>query len=83
MHPQALIRRMLLYMYIVYVVPSKHPWVLVIYGPKLGGGAHTEKPYEHTQEPQSLNHRIIKNEGWALTTQRHLLRTIRYLRTCV
>ncbi len=49
------------------IVPSKHPWVLVIYGPKLGGGAHTEKPSERTREPQSPNHRIIKNEGWAFS----------------
>ncbi len=42
----------------VSIVPSKHPWALLVHRPNIGVSANTEK---YTGTP--ANHRIIKHEG--------------------
>ncbi len=57
------------------VLLNKHPWALVIHGPKIGGGC------VHRKVMSKNIHGIIKVEGGHLHGDGCLLRMIRYFRT--
>ncbi len=62
------------------ILPSKHPWVLEIHGPKNGSGhLHREAIHTYMYNVIHANHRIIKNGGGCLHGDGHLLGRIRHV----